>query len=110
MIRIIRLKPVESIRFVFDPFATSSLSIRALVNHFNRTQLRMTNPECSVRHKLVFDRASPEMQVNFIDGQKTIIRTENFTDLEAMKILDRLCEQRDPRPYEMLHPPRQKGK
>ncbi|XP_014668681.1 PREDICTED: 39S ribosomal protein L53, mitochondrial-like [Priapulus caudatus] len=87
------LESVKKVIFSFDPFRPNVKSCRDVLSFVGSSRVQETNDKCRVQLQVKSDRSEPSVDLSFENGSRCVIKTENFTTVNLMEILNRVIAQ-----------------
>lgn len=87
------LKHVKRIDVKFNPFHQNAASVREFYQGVCSKKSIKTNPECSLKAKVVSDNDDPLITVQFADDHKLVINGKYLQSYHLLKLLKELKEQ-----------------
>ena len=97
------IRPVKSMKFVFDPYHPNVRSMRESLFLLKLPKIIKTNLNCSTKVDIKSDRCEPEIQISFIDDHQLLFKTANLTTLDILEKFRELCDAKDPKKDEPVN-------
>ncbi|XP_072267102.1 large ribosomal subunit protein mL53 [Pyxicephalus adspersus] len=92
------LKSVKSIAVRMCPFEANVKSTREFLEIINSSKIRSTNSNCEISVDVRHDKSEPLVDIQFVDGERLVIKSANVTSKEMMLKLGSLCTAKDNQP------------
>ncbi|XP_064652882.1 large ribosomal subunit protein mL53-like [Lineus longissimus] len=87
------LRGVNKVKLSFDPFHESVNSVRQMVFLMSADRVQMSNDNCKIKTEILSNMSEPQIDVDFTDGRKAIIKTANLSTLEILDYFDTITKE-----------------
>lgn len=99
-LKIINFQPANKITVEFDPFHEKAAVVRQFMTYLSARRYRNTNPKCVLKTNVVCDRSEPSVAIDLDSGEKVVMKCNNLTTLELLKLFNKHITSLVPRPKE----------